>query len=177
MLIREIKELITQQELASLELADNDGSEVTGFFLSASDNLIVMQQIGNDGRTDGFTLFEPELVSELFWGNREHQCIKALALEKSRVTPVLFKSTQFNKAVIEISSRYHQIGLYTFEDGDNFEVARVVDHDEEWLKLESSGTLKTLSTLTKLIRLDRVCRVEFGTNYLHDLAHLYEKKL
>ena len=177
MLVREIKELIAQQELASLELADNEASEVTGFFLSATENLIAMQQITNDGRTDGFTLFEPELVSELFWGNREHQCIKTLAQQKSQITPVLFKSTQFDKAIIEISSRYHRIGLYTFDDGDNFEVAKVIGHDKEWLKLESSGTLKTLSSLTKLIRFDRICRVEFGTIYLNDLAHLYKQNI
>lgn len=177
MLVREIKELIARQELVSLELADNDASEVTGFFLSVSRNLIVMQRIGNDGRTDGFTLFEPELVSELFWGNREHECIKALAQEKSQITPVLLKSTQFNKAVIEISSRYHQIGIYTFDDGDNFDVAKVIDHDNEWLKLESFGTIRTLSNLTKLVRFDKICRIEFGNNYLNDLAHLYEKDL
>ena len=177
MLIREIKELITQQELVSLELADDDASEITGFFLSASKDLMTLQQINNDGRSDGFTLFEPDLISELFWGNREHQCIKQLARQKAQITPVLFKSTTFDKAIIEISSRYHQIALYTYDDGDNFEVARIVDHDDEWLKLESSGTPKTLSTLNKLIRLDSICRVEFDSNYLNDLAHLYEHPL
>lgn len=175
MLIREIKELISQQELASLELADNDCSEITGFFLSATEDLIAMQQINNDGRSDGFTLFEPDLVSELFWGNREHDCIKALASQKAQVTPVLFKSTRFRDAVIEISSRYHRISLFTFDDGDNFEVAHVLDHDEDWLKLETSGTLKTLSPLMKLVRIDSICRVEFGSTYLTDISHLHEQ--
>ena len=175
MLIQAIKELSVRQELVSLELADNDTSEITGFFLSASDQLIVMQQIGNDGRSDGFTLFEPELVSELFWGNREHQCIKALAQNKSQITPVLFKSTCFRDAIIELSSRYHRIALFSFDSGDNFEVARIVAHDDEWLKLETSGTLKTLSTLNKLIRIDSICRIEFDTTYLKDIALLYEQ--
>ena len=175
MLIREIKELISQQELASLELADNDSSEITGFFLSATEDLIVMQQVNNDGKSDGFTLFEPDLVSELFWGNREHLCIKALARQKSQVTPVLFKSTKFREAIIEISSRYQKVSLFTYDDGDNFEVAHIMAHDDEWLKLETAGTLKTLSPLFKLVRIDNICRVEFGSTYLTDITQLHEQ--
>ena len=176
MLIQEIKQLINDQVLASLELSDSDATEVTGFFLSATDDLVVMQIIANDGSTEGFTLFEPDLISEIYWGNREHQCIQILAQKKSQVTPVLFKSGTFQEAIIELSSRYHSIALYSLDDTDNFEVAKVVGHDQEWLKLDCSGSLKTLSNMSKLTRIDNICRVEFGSGYLTDLSDLHKQQ-
>ena len=176
MLIQEIKHLINHQQLASLELSDSDMTELTGFFLSATDNLVTMQKIGNDGGSEGFTLFEPELISELYWNNREHLCIQALAHQKSRVTPVLFKADHFQDAIIELSSRYHSIGLYSLDDSDNFEIAQVIDHDDEWLKLKCSGTLKTLSPMMKLMRRNHICRIEFGSSYLKDLAQLHKHR-
>lgn len=170
MLIKEIKQLLHDKELVSLELSDHDGYEITGFFLSISTELAVMQLIGNDGRSEGFTLFEPELIAELFWGNLEHSCIKKLALQKSQITPVLLKSRNFHDAMIELFKRYHTIGLFTFEEGEKFEAARLLDQDKDWLKLECYGTFNTLSNLTKMVRIDQVCRVEFGTTYLNDLA-------
>ncbi len=174
MLIQEIKQLILDKELASLEIADADSTELTGYFLSATDELIVMQLIGNNGTSDGFTLFEPEFVSEVYWGNHEHQCIQTLAKQKSQITPVLFKSTHFKDAIIELSNRYHSIGLHFLDDSESFEACRVTGHDDEWLKLLCSGTLKTFSPLTKLTRLDNICRVEFGSDYLTDLARLHD---
>lgn len=174
MLIREIKTLIHHQQLASLELADGDASEITGFFLSATDHLVVMQLIGNDGSSDGFTLFEPELISEIYWGNREHQCIQTLAQKRTQITPVLLKSGDFRSAIIELSSRYQNIALYALDDSDSFEIARVLDHDDEWIKLSCSGTLKTLSPLTKITRIDNICRVEFGAEYIGDLTELHK---
>ena len=174
MLIREIKALINNQQLVSLELADLEATEVTGFFLSATDELVVIQMIGNDGSSEGFTLFEPDLISEIYWGNREHQCIQALARKKSQVTPVLFKSDNFRDAIIELSSRYQNIALYSLDKSDNFEIGRIVDHDDEWLKIQCSGTLKTLSHLSKLTRIDNICRVEFGSPYITDLIDLHK---
>ncbi|MGB1270906.1 MAG: hypothetical protein ACPG5T_02405, partial [Endozoicomonas sp.] len=55
---------------------------------------------------------------------------------------------------------------------EKFEAARLLDQDKDWLKLECYGTFKTLSNLTKMIRIDQVCRIEFGSCYFEDLAAL-----
>ncbi len=177
MMLQEIKKLISGQELVSLELADNDASELTGFFLSASSDLIVMQLIANDGSTDGFTLFEPELINELFWGNREHQCIQRLVQKKSQITPILLKSTTFMEAMIELSARYHRIGIYSLDDSDHFEAASILKSDSKWLKLEALGSMKTLSKSFKIVRVENICRIEFDSPYLKDIAYLDKKSL
>jgi len=58
-------------------------------------------------------------------------------------------------------------------DENRFAVAKLIRHDEEWLKLECYGTKKTLSKLTKLVQFDSVSRVDFDTPYFRKIVKLH----
>lgn len=172
MIIDELKNLASIKELVSIELSDYDSSEMTGFVLSVSPDLLLVQLINNDGTSDGYTVFEPSLISGVSWGNRELRCIKLLSDKRSNVLPIVLGSITFQKSVLVLSKKYKAIGVYLYDNSSKFDVANVVDSNSTWLKLHCFGTRKTLSRGTKLIRREDVCRIEFGSTYITDIVEL-----
>jgi len=172
MIIDEFKKLASTKELVSIELSDFDSSKITGFVLSVSPDLLLIQLINGDGTSDGYTVFEPSLISGVSWGDRELRCIKLLSDKRSNVLPIVLGAKTFQKSVLVLSKKYKAIGIYAYDDRKKFEIANVVDSDNVWLKLHCFGARKTLSRLTKLIRREDVCRIEFGSRYIADIVDL-----
>ena len=175
MLNETIQKLIIHKDLTTVTFNDADQTEITGYFIKETDNLILMQLVTNSGLSDGYTLFEPELVHELMWGNRGLSSIDRLFQQKSKIDPIYLGADAWHEVIVEISHMHGLIAFYSTEDSDCFDVGLVLMHDEEWLLLDALGSVETMSRFKKLVRSDNVCRIEFDTPYLNDLNELHNE--
>lgn len=173
MLIDELSNLSSTKELVTFELDDSDSTELTGFILSVNLDLVLLYLVNEDGSGDGYTLFEHSLISEMYWGNREHNIIKKLSQDRANVLPIELKAQIMSEAIAELAQKYKAIGLFSYGDGDRFEAATVLAQDDTWLKLSCFGTKKTLSKLNKMIKIENIIRIEFGSPYISDLIRMH----
>ena len=175
MLNETIQKLIIHKDLTTVVFNDSDNSEVTGYFIKESDNLILMQLVTDSGVNDGYTLFEPELVQDLMWGTRALSSIDKLFRQKSKIEAIYLGADAWHEVIVEISHMHGLIAFYNMEDESCFDVGLVLMHDEEWLLLDALGSVETMSRYKKLIRSDNICRIEFDTPYLNDLNELHSE--
>lgn len=174
MLLEELARLATSDTLVTIELDDADESEVTGFIRSATAGLVQVQQVGDDGRTEGHTVFEPAMVNEVWWNDSELEAIGRLAAERNTLVRVALAASSLHDAVVELSRRYPAIALYRTAHPSGYVVAKVGAHDDEWLKLDCFGPRRMMKMYKKLMKLDAVSRVEFDTPYIADIIALHD---
>jgi len=145
----------------------------SGFVLRADNNLVMMRMYSDDGEYEGMTVFPTSQISKLFWGNRTHLAIIHLIEDEVLQDESKIESVGLGDVVEELCRKYDCAGLVENRDENRFAVAKLIRHDEEWLKLECYGTKKTLSKLTKLVQFDSVSRVDFDTPYFRKIVKLH----
>ena len=176
MLLKELKSLKLSNTLISIDRDCHD-EELTGFMLEANKNFIVMSLFSEDGAFDGFSLFETEQVEEVYWGNKEHNCIKALIKDSEVKKLRKLKSTIFKNAILEMNSDYSSLNIYTHHNESKFEVAEIISSGNGWLKVLTFGAKRSLSRLNKLIQFDSISRVDFNSPYQNNIVKLHESDL
>ena len=92
MLIEELSNLSETRELVTFELDDSDSTELTGYILSVNLEVVLLYLVTDDGGGAGYTLFEHSLISEIYWGNREHKIIQKLSHDRTNIPPIELKS-------------------------------------------------------------------------------------
>ena len=177
MIVAELQKLKEDKTLISIERSGVSDDELTGFVLHTDDNLVIMRMYSDDGDYEGMTVFPTSQITEVFWGNRTHLAIHHLIEDLKSWDELTIDSVGLGDVVEELCSRYEAVGLMENGDEDRFDVAKYVGQDEEWLKLECYGTKKTLSKLTKLVKLDSISRVEFDTPYIRKIMKLHGTNL
>jgi hypothetical protein len=65
MLIKELKTLIRQKKLISIDRDCHD-EELTGILLSCNDSFTLLQEVTEDGVFDGYTVFQTSQIEEVY---------------------------------------------------------------------------------------------------------------
>ena len=173
LMIKELKGLILKSELVSLS-RDCWDQELTGHLCKVNDNFIAMHLFTDEGYYDGFTVFETDQVTEVYWGNREHQAIAKLIAKNEHIKTPTFNSLVFSQVVIELESKFSSMSFYYGETEEQFEVGRIEAYDEEWLKVKTFGVKRTLSPKYILFQRDEITRVEVNSPYQNNLVELHD---
>ena len=176
MLLKTLTQLQLQKKLISID-RDCHNEELTGHLVTFNTEFVLFKEITEDGRYDGFSLFETDQIEQLFWGNREHDAIAALIPEGEKVkTPKLTANT-FEEAIIELNALYSSLCIFEHHDEDSFAVANITEYDHEWLSLKTYGPKRSLSAMEKLIKLENVSRVSVDSLYQNNIVALHDKGL
>lgn len=176
MLIPELKKIKLQSEVVSIERHCHD-EELTGIISSVNDDVITMHLYTDDGIHDRFTIFETDQITELFWGNREHQAIKHLISKTEPVITPKIENKEFQKIILEMNEKLESICLYADGDEDNFQIAKIVAFDDEWFKMHTFGIKKTLSRMHKIILRDIISRIVINSPYQDKIVALHATSL
>jgi hypothetical protein len=175
MLLTELTLLKNSNELISIERDCHD-EELTGYLIIVSENIIGMNLIDNDGVFEGFTLFETAQINEVFWGNREHKAIDSLANKVPRPVAPQILSTEFQPAVLEIEKLFSSISIHSHHSEDKFDLGEIIKSDDEWVKICTFGTKKTLSRMNKLFLRECISRVVVNSPYQNKIVELSANK-
>lgn len=176
MLVEELNKHANNKELISVERDCHD-EELTGYILEADDSFVLMTLVDCDGRFDGYTVFNTDQITEVFWGNREHQALSVLSNSVLSLTPPSFEASEFEDIVIEALQTFSSVCLYTHHNEDNFDIAQIEANDEEWLKIHTFGGKKTLSRMKKLMKIDAISRIDVDSPYQNGIVELHSKGL
>ena len=173
MIVKELKKLILQSELVSIERDCND-EDLRGIVAFVTVNLCGMHLFTDQGEYDGFTLFETTQIEEVYWGNREHKAIKA-CIPKDLIkyeTPNI-TSNHFIDAILDLSQFSKSLCFYQYGDEDMFCIGEILDKDEEWLKLNAWGVKKSLSRKQILLKIGNISRVVANSPYQLQIVNLH----
>ncbi|MTI13146.1 hypothetical protein [Sansalvadorimonas verongulae] len=146
-----------------------------GIVHTVNNRVTAMVLFSENGEYEGWTLFETASITGILWGNREHRAITRLIdTSYDRVLPVKGKAT-FAHSLVELGTRLECIGIFTCtEDGeDKFDIVRIVDYDNHWLKVQIFGSKDTLSTGWKMIPREDVLRIEIDNPYMNRVVLLH----
>lgn len=177
MIISELKKIILQSELVSIERDCHD-EELTGFVCEANENIVVMKLFTDDGDYDGFTVFETSQINEIYWGNREHKAIAHLVSKnETRNSIPKFKKEEFKDIIIEAGKSYENICIYLAGSEENFDIAQILESDNVWVKIHTYGVKSSLSRKYKMQLVDDISRIVIGSPYQNKIVSLYDEKL
>lgn len=172
LLFSELKQLAEARELISIERDCHD-EELTGFIGTLTENMVSMQLFNNDGEFDGFTFFQFSQITQVFWGNREHQAILHLTKQKSAPEMPILVSSDLSDAILELNQRYSSLCFHEAHDEDRFNVAVIEEHDEDWYKIQTFSIRKSLSRLNKIINANTISRVVVDSPYQNRIVELH----
>lgn len=172
MLLKELRTLKIGRMLVSIE-RDCNNEEITGFILDVSDDLLAMSLYTESGSFDGYSVFPVSQIDEVFWGNREHNAIRASISEVQSSLPLKLSSKKFRDLIIEINDLYDSICIYSHHDEKNFDIAKIESHDKEWLKIQTFGPKRTLSRMSKIKRFDSISRIDVDGPYQNKIVELH----
>ena len=174
MILDELKLLVSDKTLVTIEREDVSSDQITGVIVKFNEEFVLMCLHDDAGKFDGFSIFATSQISEILWGNREHECIaEFMKNETTQPDPEIDLSTMPD-ILVQLGKKYPAVSL--MEDGDesSFDVAEIVKVDEKWVKLHCYGTLKTLSRLKKIVSVDTFSRIEFDSPYVKRILNLHK---
>lgn len=172
MLLPELRKLADSNELISIKRDCHD-EELTGLISYLSDSLVTMQLFANEGEYEGFAAFEFSQIEEVFWGDREHKAIRHLIDSKQASKPIELESTDFASAMAELNQQHSSLCLHSSNDEDSYDIAHIEAFDENWCKILTFSTMKTLSRAHKMIKTELVTRVVVDSPYQHSIVELH----
>lgn len=176
MIIPELKKLKLQEELISIK-RDCSEDDLIGVVEFVTDEVLALRLYTEDGMFDGFTLFEIDQITEVLWGDREHKAIALLTQKYGEKRRLTVTGQSLVEIAIELSRIKSSIYLYHNYNEDNLDLCKIISSDEEWLKLETFGTIDTLSKSTKLIQTASVFRVTVDSPYQDKIIELHQGKI
>lgn len=172
LIIKELKELLLKGEAVSISRNSWD-QELTGHLCKVTDHVIAMHLYTDEGRYDGFSVFPVTQITEIFWGNREHQAINHLIAKNGHVKTPSFESTQFEDIVLELDHKHSSTAFYYGGDEDQFELGKIITHDETWLKVKTFAIKRTLSPKFIIFQRDEITRIDVNSPYQDNLVELH----
>ena len=173
MLHNELTALRKASELVTVTLEAGVQS-LTGIIHMANNRVTALVLYSDEGEYQGWTFFETSLITQLYWGNREHQAIASLVDNSfKRVLPLNSKAS-FSASVVELGRRLECIGLCIYGEEEGLNLVKIVESGNEWLKVLTYGSKSTLSQGWKMIPLDEVCRIEVDSPYINKTSQLHK---
>ncbi len=176
MLVPELKKLKLQSQLVSIERDCHD-EELTGYICDIDDQITSMHLFDNDGVYEGFTVFETEQITEVYWGNREHLAIAHLASQNAPKTTPKLESKDFQEIITEFNSKHESLCFHAGGNEDAYDIASITEFDDTWFKLKTFSIKKSLSPLHKLILRESITRIVVNSPYQNKIVELHSAKL
>lgn len=176
MLLQELEKLAAANELVSIERNCHD-EELTGLLRHVSDSLITMHLFANAGDYEGFAAFEFDQIEEMFWGNREHRAIRLLIDARPTPKDLDLESTDFTSVIDEFNNSYPSLCLHSSNNEDRYDIAHIEERDDDWCKILTFSTMKSLSRTYKMIETDRITRVVVNSPYQNGIVDLHGSDL
>jgi hypothetical protein len=176
MLATELKKLTLQSEIISIERDCHD-EELTGILCDTNFHVTTMHLYTNEGEYDGFTVFETNQITEVFWGNREHKAIAHLVKKNAAVKAPKLVAKEFPDIMIELGTKYSSLCFHPVNFEDKFDIGVIKKHDKEWLKIRTFGVKKSLSRLYKLLLKESISRIVVDSPYQNQIVELHATKL
>jgi hypothetical protein len=173
MIIAELKKLKLQEEMISIK-RDSSDDDLTGIVEFVTDEVMALRLYTDEGLFDGFTLFEISQITEVLWGDREHKAIALLTQKYGEKRRLTVTGQTLVEIAVELSKIKSSIYLYHSYNEDNLDLGKIISNDDEWLKLDTFGTIDTLSKSTKLIQVSSVVRVTVDSPYQDKLVELHQ---
>lgn len=173
MIIPELKQLQLKNEAVSV-YRDCAGAWITGLICKVTENITAMHLFEDYGPYDELTIFETHQISDLTWGNREHQSItKQIAGTQMPKTPKI-NDSEFQAALLNFNEQYDSLCIYTDNDEENFHLGTIVKVDDTWMKLETLGNMKTLSKSYRIFLRESVTRFSVNGTYHTAIENLHK---
>ena len=86
--------------------------------------------------------------------------------------PTLNSGNLFD-AIRELNKTHPSVCLHSSNDEDRYDIGKIEKCDENWCKLLTFSTMKTLSRTLKLIRTDLITRVVVDSPYQNSIVSLH----
>lgn len=176
MIIAELKKLKLQEEMVSIK-RDCSEDDLTGIIEFVTNEVVALRLYTGDGLFDGFTIFEISQISEVLWGNREHNAVALLTQKYGEKRRLSVTGETLLEIASELSNVKTSICLYTSFGEDNFDICKIISSDEDWLKVDAFGSIDTLSNLTKLIQTTSILRITVDSPYQDKVVELHQSGL
>ncbi len=175
MLISELKQLQLRSETITIERDCSDDC-LLGLISQVGGDFTAMHLFTDEGLYNGFSLFEIDQITQVYWGNREHSAIAHQISKAEPVTTPKIYSQTFQDAVIELDKAFDSTCF--FEDGENgFDVGKIEKYDDEWIKIQTFSNKKSLSPLKMLILREEITQVVVNSPYQNQLVELHKMGL
>lgn len=176
MIVQELKKLKLQSELLSVRRHCSD-DDLVGSVEYVNDELLVLCLWNDEGRFNGYTVFEIGQINELIWGSREHKAIAMLAKRSTDKPSFSLKSQSFFDALQELSQQHDTVCLYHEHGENSFDIAKIEDLNGEWLKISTFGPKRTLSRTNKLLYLKHLLRMTVNSPYQESIIEVHKANL
>lgn len=176
MILQELKKLKLQSELMSIRRHCSEDN-LTGSVELITDELVVLCLWNDEGRFNGFTLFELSQINEVIWGSRELKAIAMLVKRYGEKPSFSLKSQSFFEALDELSQRYSTLCLYHEHGENSFDIAKVENQSGEWIKISTFGPKRTLTRTNKLIYLKHILRITVDSPYQSTVIEVHKENL
>jgi len=176
MLIPELKKLKLKSELVSVERDCHD-EELTGFICEINNEVTTMTLYDDDGTYNGFTVFETDQITEVFWGNREHRAISNLISQTKLVKAPVIAAKAFVDIVIELNEKSDSICIHMSGNEDTYYLGKIEKYDEKWINMKNLGVKKTLSPMHKIFLRESISRVVVDSPYQKGIVQLHTTNL
>ena len=173
MMLQELKKLKLQSELLSVRRHCSD-DDLIGMVEYINNELLVLCLWNDEGRFNGFTVFEIAQINELIWGSREHKAIAMLVKRFGEKPSFSLKSQNFFDALAELSQQHDTLCLYHEHGENSFDIAKIEDQNGEWLKISTYGPKRTLSRTNKLIYQKHILRITIDSPYQNSIVEVHK---
>jgi hypothetical protein len=175
MLVSELKKLKLEQKLISIRRSCAD-DDITGVIELINDEITIICMYTDDGEYDGYALFYTKQIYEVLWGNREHKAISTLIQKYGNKSPIQISGESFEDVFNTLNEEYSSLCIYT-DDESQFDIAVVEKQGDNWLKIQTFGPKKSLSSLYKLLKVNDIGRVDVDSPYQNKIVELHKNHL
>lgn len=173
MLIQELKKLTLKSEVISLE-RNCHNQALTGVLTSINERTTGMQLYTEEGDYEGYTLFETVQITDVCWGNREHQALGYLIEQQDTPCPPTFSSKSFQERILELGQKYASVCFHEAGYEESFILGEIEKCDPQWLKIHAYGITHSLSRMYRMVLRQEISRVVVDSPYQHKILHLHQ---
>ncbi len=173
MIVDEMRSLALENTLVTIERDNVSNDQITGVILQCNENFVLMRLYKDSGKFDCFSIFPTDQITEILWGNREHECISKLMKNETVPPDPIIELGTIDEILRQLAKNYPAVSLMENGNESSFDLAEIVNVDKKWIKLRCYGTTKTLSPLNKIISFDTFSRIEFDSPYANQIINLH----
>ncbi len=173
---KELKELQLKQELVGFT-RDCSDDILYGLIARVGSDYIAMNNYYGDGGYAGFTIFLLDQITGVKWGTRDCKA-RSHIIRKNGIDEVPeFSCDAFEDIIIELGQKSESTEFYYEDDDEDFQLGKVVEHDNKWIKIKTFGTRHTLTQGFELIPLKDILRIVVNSPYQKEIIELHNTDL
>lgn len=166
-MIKFLKEIQLSKELSDIYRDHLAADTLRGRVLDVSDELIQVEKYSDEGEYEGISFIRPSDVTRIRSKGRELELVGRMASKalRKRSAPQI-KAQNLWDAIDEIQRAQGYVVLHIEAiDPDICVIGEVVEHDDEFVRMNEYGTLKTQDRREIVVEKSAVMRVDYDGRY------------